>query len=708
MNLEAWIVVWLQIGAVCLAGGLLARSRLSSSVRKAIARWTFVALPIVILLNVFPWRTTAPVPTAPITIATPAAAYVEVNAPLIANPPVAEITDSTGSNRSWSIGDLLALTWAIGASFPIVRLILGLAVGLRVRRRTLPSTTLTALAKGNPVRVGDVPEPMLAGLIRPTIYLPERLVETEREDRLRAIILHELGHIVGQDLPWRFAARLVTAILWPQPLVRWVERAMIQADEDRCDEEVLTSGISGPAYAGVLVAIAERYRGRFGSADAAAFSSGLKRRVKALLSGRRQPATRLSRRGGALIGLTQLTVLAAALYAFGAMPPAQSPRPQYKPLDHAFKVSVVGVDGKPIEKGEVYAQGSNDDGRTPAAKLSIENGTVQIDPKMWREPMILVTLAAKDARSAWTLHVAWDGQTEQKNFRLESKAIVRGQFLGIDGKPLANQRLVTDFLVGRRGDNAAVFFEVPKSLSEYGRTDAEGRFIIDCFPQQITFLLDCPDYTLGAKANRRIHADQPEIDLGVIRSAKGGVVEGRISQNGKPVSGIVVGSQSMDDWGQAMTDADGRYRITRLPAGEYNIALKLEDPQQRQFTAPAYEGVTVKPGETVSGRDFKLIPGGILRGRVTENGKPKSGVYIGVYGPAHPQSGAWVQGTRTDAKGEYVTRVPAGKQHVYIMEDFGPLRDLGTMADVEVFDGKETRVDLVYPTMKKQTPKGKL
>lgn len=707
MNLEGWIIVWLQIGAICLVGGLISRSRLTTSAKKAVARWTFVALPVVLALNVFSWRSSVALPEAPITVATPVASYVEVAAPILANPPAVPIVAQPegGTPRYWSLADLLIAGWIFGAAFPIIRLGFGLILGYGMRRRTHPApAALIQFANGNPVRVGPVPEPMLAGLLRPTIYLPTKLVDSEPDDRLRAIILHEVGHIQGKDLPWRFAARILTALLWPQPLVKWAERGLIQADEDRCDEEVLAAGVSSLAYASMLVSIAEKYRGRFGSADAAAFSSGLKRRVKALVSGRRKAASRMSRRGHISVGVIQLAVLCSALLGFGALPAGQGGIPEYKPLDHAIQVTIQDVDGKPVSEIVVYGQGSNYEGRHAAVKLQAVNGVVTIDPKLWPKESPFVFLLAKSANSSYTVHLAWDGKQERTSFRLAAKTRVTGRFLDVEGKPLANQRMVTDFLASRGEDDLSTLFEMPKEIAEFGKTDSQGQFTIDCFPMNATFLLDCPDYTLGARANRRVRADKPVTDLGTIRMERGAVVEGRITRDGKPAAGIEVGAQSDGDWGSAITDGDGRYRILRLPSGSFNVALKLSDNQQKEFTAPAREGVKIAPGQTISGMNFALIPGGILRGRITQAGKPKAGVMVGVYGPAHPQSGAWVQNTKTDAKGEYMTRVPAGRQHVYIMEDFGDLRDLGTMADVDVVDGKETRVDLVYPGQNRSKP----
>ena len=65
------------------------------------------------------------------------------------------------------------------------------------------------------------------------------------------------------------------------------------------------------------------------------------------------------------------------------------------------------------------------------------------------------------------------------------------------------------------------------------------------------------------------------------------------------------------------------------------------------------------------------------------------GVMVGIYGPAHPLTSAWVQMTTTRADGTYLLRVPAGKQYVYIMSE--GRGDSGE--HVSVTEGHSTEVD---------------
>src|SRR5215510_14224298 len=75
----------------------------------------------------------------------------------------------------------------------------------------------------------------------------------------------------------------------------------------------------------------------------------------------------------------------------------------------------------------------------------------------------------------------------------------------------------------------------------------------------------------------------------------------------------------------ALTDADGRYRVTSLPEGKYVVRAQLgscvrEKPSPNESLA---ESVSLDEGESRENVDFALVRGGVLTGRVTDaNGRP--------------------------------------------------------------------------------------
>lgn len=156
-------------------------------------------------------------------------------------------------------------------------------------------------------------------------------------------------------------------------------------------------------------------------------------------------------------------------------------------------------------------------------------------------------------------------------------------------------------------------------------------------------------------------------------SLSGRVVYG---PTGKPAAGIRVGAQAIENhgWGDAVTGRDGRYTMRQLPAGEYNVALALQGNLARSWTAAAHEAVSIGTGQHRKGLDFSLIHGAVIAGKVVakKSGKPVTGIYVGVYGPAHPRSSPGVQSMEVAPDGSFYFRVPPGEQHLYLQNYMAP------------------------------------
>ena len=111
-----------------------------------------------------------------------------------------------------------------------------------------------------------------------------------------------------------------------------------------------------------------------------------------------------------------------------------------------------------------------------------------------------------------------------------------------------------------------------------------------------------------------------------------GTISGKVTVNEKAAADIPVAAQSLErplqqPAARAKTDAGGRYRLTGLPAGQYQISAIAP------ALAPADQGpgsnfrsgktVVLAAGEEADDVDIKLIQGGVITGRVTDaDGKP--------------------------------------------------------------------------------------
>lgn len=159
-----------------------------------------------------------------------------------------------------------------------------------------------------------------------------------------------------------------------------------------------------------------------------------------------------------------------------------------------------------------------------------------------------------------------------------------------------------------------------------------------------------------------------------------GTVSGRITVKGKGKAGIVVGIRTgefgpqMGPLLKAITDQDGNYRITDLPAGNYQVAPVAPAFVVSDFSSFGSRGkaLILAEGENVEGLDFSMVRGGVITGKVSHaDGRPVIEERISVIlaeqtagqGPT-TQSGSAVQ---TDDRGIYrVFGLPAGRYKVAV------------------------------------------
>jgi protocatechuate 3,4-dioxygenase beta subunit len=110
-------------------------------------------------------------------------------------------------------------------------------------------------------------------------------------------------------------------------------------------------------------------------------------------------------------------------------------------------------------------------------------------------------------------------------------------------------------------------------------------------------------------------------------------ISGKVTVNEKGVPDILVAAQLLDrpfqqPAARAKSDANGRYRLTGLPAGQYQITAVAPTlaPEQAGYSGSMYrigKTLVLAPGEEADDVDIKLVQGGVITGRVTDaDGKP--------------------------------------------------------------------------------------
>jgi beta-lactamase regulating signal transducer with metallopeptidase domain len=154
------------------------------------------------------------------------------------------------------------------------------------------------------------------GLALPTIVLPSAAAQWSA-DRARIVLCHELAHIRRGDWIVQMAAELLRVFYWFNPLVWIVCHRLRLESEHACDDEVMSTGVEGTAYARHLVDLARALnQGRHAwfPAPAMARPSSLERRVLAMLSSQvnRNPIGGATR-GVIIVLLLSVTVAIAAV-----------------------------------------------------------------------------------------------------------------------------------------------------------------------------------------------------------------------------------------------------------------------------------------------------------------------------------------------------------------------------------------------------------
>lgn len=249
-----------------------------------------------------------------------------------------------------AIGAVACAVWALGA-FRQVAILLGSAVRLRRwlrRSRRVASPVWMTAAHNAAAAVGlrrrfaihcidGLPAPMVVGLWRPRVVVPQGLERLLPREVLEAVLRHELAHVARGDLWTGMLQQLARIVHWWNPLVRHVTRRLEDMREQICDDYAVAGLADSRAYAAALVEFAAGWSAHGAPATplaVGAVSAGqLECRVRRLLSATRRGPTRLGRRGA--LGVSSVLAVTALLlvvlrwgsYRGTAAEPPPSPAP---------------------------------------------------------------------------------------------------------------------------------------------------------------------------------------------------------------------------------------------------------------------------------------------------------------------------------------------------------------------------------------------
>lgn len=133
--------------------------------------------------------------------------------------------------------------------------------------------------------------PVTWGARKPCLLLPPTdILDGWPDERLRAVLLHELAHIRRGDWTTKLVVRVVCALYWFHPLAWLLARQIERDSEQACDDQVLTAGVRSADYAAHLLELTRLVHAsrvpamRIGSAQAVTRSgSAIHDRMSAIL-----------------------------------------------------------------------------------------------------------------------------------------------------------------------------------------------------------------------------------------------------------------------------------------------------------------------------------------------------------------------------------------------------------------------------------------
>jgi len=221
---------------------------------------------------------------------------------------------------AWLAGLTLILTRLAGSYRALSRLVEESEPVCDPRWQAAVSNVSAELGISRAVRVASSPDasvPIVAGLLRPTIVIPEEAAEWPAT-MIGDVVRHELAHVARWDGLGQLVGQIACAVYWFNPITWLLARRACALREQACDDEVLRVGTRASEYADRLLALVRLQHGqaRRPAALAMASPAHLRHRVMRLLD----PTTRRGRVGPSAAIPSVGTAIAIAVLTATAQP----------------------------------------------------------------------------------------------------------------------------------------------------------------------------------------------------------------------------------------------------------------------------------------------------------------------------------------------------------------------------------------------------
>lgn len=170
--------------------------------------------------------------------------------------------------------DMLGIVWLAGVA---VMLLYAAVSYLRLRKKTAASLK----TQGNVYLCDSIETPFILGIVKPRIYLPSAMEQTQ----MASVLAHEKAHLARRDHWWKPLGFALLAVYWFNPVI-WLAYVLLCRDiELACDEKVIQNMEKSEiiAYSEALLSCSVPRR-MIAACPLAFGEVGVKERIKSVLN----------------------------------------------------------------------------------------------------------------------------------------------------------------------------------------------------------------------------------------------------------------------------------------------------------------------------------------------------------------------------------------------------------------------------------------
>lgn len=312
--------LWQDACIALVAGSILfvAGRRLSATTRCLVLQGILLALVAVPLATSFSNARQHEASVLGDSLVLRSAPAVVPIAPIVPTPRPIRVPSSDGTVLA------LAGIWLTGVVLFALRIAAG---ALQLARLVRRGTRLTDRGRTRVFASPDLSMPLAFGLINPSVIVPEELAAAGGDD-IECVMLHELAHVRRRDTWGNAFERLVQAVLYCNPAVVLVLRAIAFEREAACDDWVVVQSGNVDAYARSLASFALRRSQHrvLAACGVTAFGRGTVARLRRLEDEHRNGSVTFARSvlGGFVVMLLALA-LSVQMFAPSVALAAQTP-----------------------------------------------------------------------------------------------------------------------------------------------------------------------------------------------------------------------------------------------------------------------------------------------------------------------------------------------------------------------------------------------